>query len=92
MITVQVEDTPKEYDADTLYVVKFPDDIEPWVICFLCPCGCESISYINLIKDDDPWWDLEQHEDGTISLTPSVHRIRGCESHFFIKKSEIQWC
>jgi len=48
-------------------------------------------------------WNPEIHEDGTVSLNPSIwhkgHYFTGvgdeskeCGAHYFIKRSKIQWC
>jgi hypothetical protein len=58
---------------------------------FLCPCGCKDVISLNLMTSQRPCWTLSCDEDGTVSLYPSVDKTSGCKSHFFVKKSKIDW-
>ena len=44
-------------------------------------------------------WNPVVHEDGTVTLSPSIWHKRGgngdikeCGAHYFIRKSKIEWC
>lgn len=83
-----VNDVP-DYPANkTLYIVG--DDGYFWQFVVICPCGCKSLLYMNLMDDQHPFWKYSIN-NGLISITPSIHRKVGCESHFFIRESEIVW-
>lgn len=56
-----------------------------------CPCGCGDLLSLNLMTSQRPYWTLKWHSDGTVSVIPSVHKITGCRSHFFIIRSSIIW-
>lgn len=56
-----------------------------------CPCGCEDLISVNLMKSVQPFWTLQKHINRTISLWPSVNKTTGCRSHFFIRHSLIEW-
>ena len=58
---------------------------------FLCPCGCQDVISLNLMSSQQPYWTLVCHEDGTVSLSPSVDKMSGCRSHFFLRRGEIDW-
>lgn len=63
-----------------------------WHVVMSCPCGCRESIYLNLLPDDFPRWELTRHLDQTFSLFPSVWRTTGCRSHFFVRRSRIEWC
>jgi hypothetical protein len=58
----------------------------------LCPCGCGETLHMSLLPDSHPKWKLLRHDDGTVSLHPSVWRTKGCRSHFFLRNGMIVWC
>jgi hypothetical protein len=39
--------------------------------------------------DEGPRWDLELHDDGTFSLSPSILRSGGCNCHYFWKHGKV---
>lgn len=57
----------------------------------LCPCGCGDVISLNLMTSTRPYWSLTRHPDGTLSVMPSVDKTSGCRSHFFIRRSRIDW-
>jgi hypothetical protein len=63
-----------------------------WAAVFKCPCGCGDAVWLNLLQGHSPQWEVEQHTGGKISLSPSVNRIVGCRSHFFLWRNRIHWC
>jgi hypothetical protein len=65
---------------------------QPWLAVIQCPCGCGSIIQLSLLKYDSPRWSLYIESDGTGTLSPSIWRSQGCQSHFFVKKGKIVWC
>lgn len=87
---VTVEELPDELDARTLYVVGEKGYV--WFAAMLCPCGCGSTLHLNMLPDSRPRWKLTEHRDGTPSLHPSVWRVKGCGSHFFLRRGLIDWC
>ncbi len=58
-----------------------------WMI--MCP-GCPD-AHVHLTPKERPW-DVIEHEDGTITVNPSIWHKDDCNAHFFIKKNKIQWC
>ncbi len=83
-------DLPTKLKSNTLYVVHEDGFLEH--AAMLCPCGCTEILQMNLIPDERPLWKLTKHENGTVSLYPSVWRKKGCNSHFWLRNSHIKWC
>jgi hypothetical protein len=85
-----VADVTRELDNYVVYIVT--NQNFPWQIVMICPCGCDKILYLNLLKELHPSWTFEVDKANRISLRPSVHRIVGCQSHFYLTKGEVIWC
>lgn len=79
---------PGSIKYNTIYIIA--DGTEPDVIIFLCPCGCKNIVHLNLLRDTKPCWRYVL-QDKSISIYPSIKSERNCGSHFWIRKSKINW-
>ena len=90
MEVVYVEEQPLELKKNVTYVIG--ENGINWFVVMVCPCGCESTLQMSLLPDAKPRWSLVEHADGAISLRPSVWRIKGCKSHFFLRRGLIRWC
>lgn len=88
--TVVVEELPDRLEAKTVYVAG--ENGHLWFVAMICPCGCGETLQMSLLKNVRPRWNVTQHQDGTVSLSPSVWRKVGCCSHFFLVHGRIQWC
>lgn len=84
-----VDSTPERPRNDTVYLIT--DDGVPWSVAMRCPCGCGEMLFMSLLEGS-PRWRVEQHRNGTVSMSPSIWRTSGCRSHFFLKKGLIAWC
>ena len=84
-----VPSAPRLLRKDTVYLVT--EDGEPWTVAMLCPCGCSEVLFMSLIEGS-PQWTHECHRNGTVSLHPSIWRVAGCRSHFFLRNGRICWC
>ena len=80
---------PDQVESGVLYLVGEGPHL--WFAAFLCPCGCGEAIQLSLSPDSRPRWGVEEHSDGTVSLSPSVWRVRGCRSHFFLRRGHIAW-
>lgn len=89
VIPTHVEDIPDILEQNRLYLVG--SIASPWSAAMLCPCGCRELIQISLILEDDPRWSLTYDVVGSASLHPSIWRIKGCHSHFFVRSNEIIW-
>lgn len=87
--TVRVEEPPEALRPRTVYLLGEGENI--WSVAMLCPCGCGEQIQLSTIGGR-PRWSVETESDGTVTLTPSVWRKVGCESHFFLRRGVIQWC
>jgi hypothetical protein len=85
-----VGDLPDALDSKIVYLVG--EGAYLWFAAMLCPCRCGETLHMSLLPDGRPKWELIWHDDGTISLRPSVWRTKGCRSHFFLRNGMIVWC
>lgn len=84
-----VDELPEMVTDKVIYIVGEMNF--PWLLAFKCPCGCQNLIQLNLLKDAEPCWRFKIDKKNKINIYPSVWRINGCKSHFFIRKSKIQW-
>ena len=88
--TITVDDIPENYKKGVIYIIG---EEAPWYAALMCPCGCDDVIRLCLQDEVSPSWKLIYHSnDGTVSLSPSVWRTKGCKSHFFLKRGYIDWC
>jgi len=59
---------------------------------FRCPCGCEEIILLSLGQSRSPRWQVNIDWLERPTLSPSVRRLDGCKSHFWVKGGKIDWC
>ncbi|WP_394341525.1 DUF6527 family protein [Albibacterium indicum] len=57
----------------------------------LCPCGCKNILHMNLMEEESPCWSYSINKKNIITIRPSVNRIVGCKSHFFVREGKVVW-
>ena len=84
----RVEEPPEQIATGLIYLVG---DGVPWSVMLVCPCGCNQTIALSLIPNDRPRWRAREHQDGSVSISPSIWRTKGCKSHFFVKKGRIVW-
>ncbi|MDP2421335.1 DUF6527 family protein [Sediminibacterium sp.] len=80
---------PDKIQKGTIYKIYNKDIC--WQMLMECPCGCNTLLYLNALPDYKPNWRLSTDKSGEISIQPSIHRKEGCCSHFFIKESRVLW-
>jgi len=85
-----VDEIPESLKASTVYLCGEGEHL--WAAAMICPCGCDEVIQLNLLRQARPRWSAQQHQDGTVSLMPSVWRQKGCRSHFFIRHGRVNWC
>jgi len=89
LLAEPVEDLPDEVQSGRVYLIGDPG--VPWSAALVCPCGCGEVIRLSLIPDDRPRWRATTHEDGLVTLEPSVWRIKGCRSHFLLQRGRVVW-
>lgn len=57
-----------------------------------CPCGCDEIILLSLSSSRGPRWQVSVDWLGRPSLSPSVRKLDGCESHFWVRGGRVDWC
>lgn len=83
------EELPEKMERRTLYVVE--EDGFREQAALLCPCGRNHILHLNLLPDERPRWRVNEHDDGTATLRPSVWRKKDCRSHFWLRQGRVFW-
>lgn len=83
-----VEDLPPELDRHSVYIVG--EGAYRWYVAMTCPCGCGDIIKLNIRDDAHPYWRIIEQRR-TISLEPSIRRMSGCYSHFYLREGIIRW-
>lgn len=84
-----VKDLPLIIGPDIIYIIG--ENSMFWMLGFKCPCGCESTINLNLLEESFPCWNFNIESNYLITLSPSIRRIKGCKSHFFIQKGCVIW-
>lgn len=87
--TLVVEELPDSLDEKVVYLLGVNQ--AAWAVAFLCPCGCKSLIELNLLPEARPCWRVRRHRDMTNSLWPSVDRLVGCRSHFWLRRGLVEW-
>ena len=88
--TIYLDELPDALESDAVYLVGENGFL--WSAALLCPCGCRSVIRLNLLPDAKPCWQIEAHDDDTITLAPSVWSRKGCGSHYFLRCGFVKWC
>jgi hypothetical protein len=84
-----IDDLPDRLKANRVYLAG--ENGHLWAAAMLCPCGCGDTIELNLLQAAKPCWEAHMHEDGLVSLKPSVWRQNGCRSHFVLQRGIIKW-
>jgi hypothetical protein len=87
---VAVDEFPDTLGTLKVYLAGEGENL--WAASMICACGCGETIQLNLSKAARPCWEAEPHPDGTVSLSPSIWRRKGCESHFWIRRGQVDWC
>jgi hypothetical protein len=86
---VRVDEFPAIFEPFNVYLPC--DNGHTWIAGLLCPCGCKQKIYLNLLPDIRPCWKIKEPLDGTVTIQPSILQVKGCRSHFFIRKGNVEW-
>ena len=88
--TEWVEDFPEKPRKKSIYIVGGRE--YPFEAKFFCPLGCGDILSVSIAPDHQKSWKVTEHENGALSISPSVWRTTECRCHFWIRKGRIVWC
>lgn len=81
------EDVPVRLGFRTVHALGQP----AWRAVFICPCGCGDTVELSLLDTIRPAWTLRRDAKRRVTLSPSVWRQRGCNSHYFIEAGRVRW-
>lgn len=89
---VFVTEHPKpEFLMPRMLIVIGGPGFQKW--CYLqCPCGCGETIMLPLMPNQKPRWHVEIDRWTLPTVYPSVRRLDGCYSHFWIRRGTIEWC
>lgn len=88
---VEVKEQPEKPIPKGTLLVIMGGGIPKW-LKFSCPCGCRSEHNLPLMPNRIPQWEIIKHEDGKISIFPSVNvKLPGCGAHFWIRRNRVVW-
>lgn len=79
-----------EIEKNIIYVVGIPDKYIKWAY-LKCPCGCQDIIMLSLDTKQFPSWVVKQSKFGQATIFPSIDKLDGCKSHFWIKRGKVIW-
>jgi hypothetical protein len=83
------EELPDSINKKIIYLLGNKQNT--WCLVFECPCGCKNTIHLNTLKETRPYWKYEIKKRLAITISPSVNRIIGCRSHFFIRNGKVLW-
>jgi Family of unknown function (DUF6527) len=87
--SIAVPDFPETYKKKVVYLIGDKGVVD--FAALICPCGCKEIIRLNLIPAAHPFWNVRLRKGSRISIEPSVWRLSGCKSHFFLREGSISW-
>lgn len=89
--TKWVEDLPEDVERQTVYIIGGRK--HPFYAAVVCPRGsCRQVIHLDLSAEVEKRWQLTEHVNGSISLSPSVH-VTGmpCGCHYWLREGRIRW-
>lgn len=91
----QSETSPHHPPPETLHegklVIVGGPGYQKWAF-FRCPCKCQEIIMLSLMADRRPRWSVSVDKYDLPTIDPSIRRLDGCYSHFWIQKGQVTWC
>ena len=88
--TEWIENLPDQLKKNTVYILggrKYP-----FQTVFICPRSCGKKIYINISPQHKKKWDIIEHKNDVISLSPSIWMAHSeCNCHYWLKKGKFNW-
>ena len=79
-------DVPRRICSREVVIVGNPGF--EWCALLLCPCGCGDTIMLSLLLETRPRWAV-QIDSGFPTISPSIWRTVGCESHFHMTRGYV---
>jgi hypothetical protein len=76
--------------TDDDFVIVRTGAFTKWA-CFKCPCGCNQKIALSLQTERRPSWTVVVDWLQRPTVSPSVHQLAGCLSHFWIRRGNVEW-
>lgn len=73
------------------YFITRQDSGTPYLVYFLCPCGCGSFLGVSLKPVNSKGWEWSGSED-KLTITPSIRHLSGCQWHGFWTDGVFKSC
>jgi hypothetical protein len=86
-----LEVPPREELEEGQIVVVGPKGQPKW-ISMRCPCGCGVPFLLSLSAARRPRWKVSCDWLSRPSIEPSINRLDGCRSHFWVRRGHVHWC
>lgn len=89
--TEWLDDLPVDVQRETVYIIG--GRRHPFYAAIVCPRrACRQVIHLDLSPEVQKRWRLSEHQDGSISLRPSVHvTAMRCRCHYWFREGRIQW-
>ena len=84
------DEEPLSVAPATIYIIG--EKGYEWAVTFKCPCGCGDNISLNLLEGHPQRWRVHFNHKGHLSLSPSINRLVGCRSHFYLWDDRVHWC
>ena len=86
-----VEDLPHNPQRDCLYIIGGRE--YPYYAAVVCPRKkCKNVVHLEISSDVQHRWKFTEHDDGSITLSPSIHVTKlPCKCHYWIKRGRVSW-
>ena len=81
--------TIEQLKPDILYVVGEETYVK-WIY-LKCPDNCDEVIMLSLSSNKRPHWSIKWDKLGRPTIHPSIHKLDGCKSHFWIKRGKLIW-
>ena len=90
--TEWVEDLPESTHENTVYIIGGREN--PFYAALTCPRKkCRKVIHLEISPEFRRRWTVHEHEDGALSLNPSIDIIDSpCRCHYWIKRGHVVWC
>lgn len=80
---------PEDIKANIVYIVGGGNYVK-WAY-LRCPDNCGDNIMLNLSVNRKPLWSVVQDKKGRATIYPSIYKLDGCKSHFWIKNGKLIW-
>ena len=89
--TEWVEDLPENVRRETVYVIG--GRRHPFSAAIVCPRrACRQVIHLDLSSKVQKPWRLREHQDGSVTLRPSVHvTAMPCNCHYWFREGRVRW-